>query len=222
MTHSLQDEVSEVCQRHTGSAPAYRSDKKSLANDGDHFEVEQFGRHEMLTSQARAGTVTLHIVVRQRRSNHRRIDDDQPALRSSRTASLEKRKDTRPPLCRPARSRTSSRLGRRASSTRWPRRYSCNDFPAASARLRNSAWTSSGTDLIWTLGTVTIVAPFWRQMIEGLPSGHALPGVGGGASADGDVAEGAPSSYLDGVLCRCWTLTGIQKIAHMAEPGVQV
>jgi hypothetical protein len=48
----------------------------------------------------------------------------------------------------PARARISSTVGALASSMSLPRRYSCSDWPADTARRRSTAWVSSGTSLI--------------------------------------------------------------------------
>ena len=94
MAHSLQVEIGKI--RQSQSRPAFVQDARHqrFADDRDHFEVDYLGSDKVLTLQALAGTVAVYIVVCERRCDDRRVNDNQPAFRSSRTASLAKRNDT--------------------------------------------------------------------------------------------------------------------------------
>lgn len=94
VTDSLQIKVSEVRERHGSSAFIEHPSEKCLPNNCDYLKVEQFRRHETFTLQTFTGAVAIGVIVREGRCNHRRVNDDQPASLSSRTASLAKRNDT--------------------------------------------------------------------------------------------------------------------------------
>ena len=185
---SLEIEVCEVCDGNGCSAFIKQSSEKCLSDNSNDLKIEQLRCRETLTLQAFASAVAICGVVCQSGHNDRRVYDDQPESRSLRTASLEKRNEVCPPLRWPARIRKSSRLGRRASSIRRPSKYSWSDFPSFAARRRSSAWTSSGTDLIWTLVIPLSLAPEWRhKMCSGadlalwvpkIPSGQVRQPVG--------------------------------------------
>ncbi len=94
MAHPLQIKVREVCEGYCSSAFIKHPSEKSLPDNCDHLEVEQLRRHETFTVKTFAGAVAIVVIVRECRGNHRRVNDDQLASRSSRTASLAKRNET--------------------------------------------------------------------------------------------------------------------------------
>ena len=98
MADSFKIEVGKVRKRHGGSAFIEHAGEQSLPYNCDHLKVEQFRRDETFTSKTFTGTVAVLVIVRERRCDHRRVNDDQLGSRSSRTASLAKRNDTWPPL----------------------------------------------------------------------------------------------------------------------------
>ena len=51
MGDSFETELGQVRQRQSGAAPVEQSGKTSLANDGDDFEVQHFGRHQPFASE---------------------------------------------------------------------------------------------------------------------------------------------------------------------------
>src|SRR5437899_6114784 len=147
------------------------------------------GRHEPLVAQATTRSVAVIAIVGERGDDDAGVDNDQRASRSDRTALTAFVSGARPPARPPARSRTSSRVGVWASSRRRPRRYSWSDIPAAAARRRSVAWTSSGTSLTWMLGTLAVYL-LWRQY--GASTSTSAP-VGLAATQAPSVWDGGPS-----------------------------
>ena len=95
-------------------------------------------------------------------------DHHSPAhLADDRRRSL-RRTGRRPWRARRARESTSSIVGRPASLTSSLRRYSDIDIPAAAARARSTAFTSSGTSRIWiAFGIDTlIIQPLCMQCMQ--------------------------------------------------------
>jgi hypothetical protein len=81
---------------------------------GQHFEIDQLWRGHCLPAQALPEMIAFVVVVGQRWRQHGRIDDDHRRSRSARRCCTAKDTDNRPPARAPARSSTSSKVGRLA------------------------------------------------------------------------------------------------------------
>jgi hypothetical protein len=91
---------------------------------GRNLQVDEVRSDQTFPVQPLARSVAVIAVVCERSHDNAGVNDDQRASRSARTALAAFRSDARPPARPPARSRTSSKVGIWASSTRRPRRYS--------------------------------------------------------------------------------------------------
>jgi hypothetical protein len=155
---SPQGQAHQIVDRQFGSTQVHSaSGQLPSPNRGD-LQVDQLWRGELFSAQSGAGLLTVPSVVAEGRSQHAGIDNDHRRSRSARRVPTAALNDTEPPARPPARSSTSSRVGVRASSVSRSSKYSCRDWPAAAARRRSVACTSSGTSFTCTLG----MAPFWR------------------------------------------------------------
>ena len=110
----------------------------------DDLEVDQLGRGQLLGAKPAACGIPVTAVSPRRPRGRWR----QRRARSPCTVLTASSNDTDPPDRSPARSRTSSTVGRLASAIRRERRYSCSDWCAAAARWRNTAWVFPGMSLI--------------------------------------------------------------------------
>jgi hypothetical protein len=157
-----QREMAQVLERHLGTTIGEATGCGLPSQDGGDLEVDERRSSQLFTSEPLARGVAICTVICNGWGEHARVDDDHRRARSRRIAGTDDLKDTDPPARPPARSKTSSRVGWVASSTSRPSRYSWSDCPAAAARLRRTAWTSSGTPLIWMLG----MTPLWRHYMQ--------------------------------------------------------
>jgi len=162
MIHSLDAESDEILDRQPDTTVIEPPARRETAPGRDRFHVDEVGRNETFVAHAQPGSITIGTVVAEGGDDNAGVDDDQPLSRVARTALAAAPKLTVPPARPPARARTSSTVGLIASSTRRSSRYSWRDLPAAAARWRRVAWTSTGTSLTWMLGMTTTVAPNWR------------------------------------------------------------
>ena len=122
----------------SGGTPPHRAD----------LEIDELRCNKALAGEAPSCPPAVGAIIAKCRSDDRRVDDHHRVSRSARTACADSWRGTFPLARSLARWSTSSSVGREASSVRRARRYSCNDWPASTARRRSTRWTSSGTFLI--------------------------------------------------------------------------
>ena len=153
MGGSERREIEEILEGQPRAAEVESRARHLSAEDGDHLEIDQLRRCEPLRAQMLSRRVTVDAVVGQCGGEDAGVKRRARSARTARAAALSVRE---PPARAPARASTSSTVGRLASSINRVRRYSCSDCRASAARRRRTAWVSSGTSLICTLG----MAPF--------------------------------------------------------------
>lgn len=139
MRNAFEAQRLEIGQCCTHPVPAKLPGQPEAAPRRDDFEVDDFRSRQLFPEETGTSMPTVGAVVAQRGHEHAGIDDDHGASRSARTAAVAEAKLARPPVRCSVRARTSSSVGRRASSTRRASRYSCSDWPAMAARRRRVA-----------------------------------------------------------------------------------
>ncbi len=127
MTDSPQSQVGEVDERKSGPPGIELLGGHLAAPRRKHLDVDERGRRESLTPEARSRSITVIVVVCEGRRDDAGIDDDQRTSLSARTRAAASANGRRPPVRSPARSSTSSRLGVSASSVNRASRNSWRD-----------------------------------------------------------------------------------------------
>jgi len=135
---SLHREQREVPDRLSGPTGRKQPTLDEASPGGHHLEIDDLRSCQLLPKQPCAHAGAGGCVLAESQHHDAGVDHDHLASRSARTALAASSTENRPPRRWLTRSRTSARLGVRASSVSLPSKYSCSDFPAFAARRRNS------------------------------------------------------------------------------------